>query len=72
MLKLMQYGNAVVGAETEIQALHLTATQMQWSMNESFTQLGITSKLNRRLTARNRRFWAVNRRLSFEVTPYQP
>ncbi len=29
----MQYPNAVLGAETEIQLLQLTATQMQWSIN---------------------------------------
>ena len=34
-LKWMQYLNAAVGAETEIQALQLTATQMQWSMKEA-------------------------------------
>ncbi len=33
-LKLRQYGNAVVGAETEIRPLQLTATQLQWIMNE--------------------------------------
>ena len=31
----LQYCNAVVGVETEIQPLQLTATQMQWSMNEA-------------------------------------
>ena len=31
----MQYSNPVVDAEMEIQALHLTTTQMQCSMNES-------------------------------------
>ena len=46
-------------------------TQVDHWLSHSISCLGITSKLNRRLTARNRRFWAVNRRLSFEVTPYK-
>ncbi len=29
----LQYRNAVVGTETEIQPLQLTATQLQWTMN---------------------------------------
>ena len=32
-LTLLQYGNAVVGAETAFRALQLTATQLQWTMN---------------------------------------
>ena len=31
----MQYHSAVVGAEMEIQAMQVTATQMQWSMNKT-------------------------------------
>ncbi len=34
-LKSIQYRNVVVGSETEIQWLQLTATQVQWSMNEA-------------------------------------
>ncbi len=30
-LQLIQYRNAVVGAESDIRALQLTATQVQWS-----------------------------------------
>ena len=32
-LTLLQYRTAVVGADTTIQALQLTATQLQWTMN---------------------------------------
>ena len=32
-LTLLQYHTAVVGAETVIQALHLTAMQLHWTMN---------------------------------------
>ncbi len=34
-LTLLQYRNAVVGAETAFRALQLTATQLQWTMNAS-------------------------------------
>ncbi len=33
-LTLLQYCNAVVGAETANRALQVTATQMQYSMNK--------------------------------------
>ena len=35
----LQYRNAVVGAETEIQPLQLNPTQLQWTMNESCHEL---------------------------------
>ena len=48
-LKLMQYHNAVimvVGAETEIQPLQLTAAQMQWSMDEALLSTPLNSTLS--------------------------
>ncbi len=35
-LTLLQYRNAVVGAETAFRALQLTATQLQWTMNAAY------------------------------------
>ena len=45
-VKLMQYRDGVVGAETEIRELQLIATQILWSMNKSCRKVANNTVIN--------------------------